>query len=275
MTLLRLLIVALLLWVGTQGPSWADQSSLRLAAGTTVENSGLSKPLLSRFEQETGIHVELIPIGTRQALKLAENGDVDVVLVHSKQDELAFIAAGYGVDRREVMYNDFIIIGPAADPAQIAGAESARAAMGRIAAHASPFISRGDGSGTNIKELDLWRAAALDPATFATSWYRAAGSGMGATLNIAAASDAYTISDRATWISFQNKAHLKILFSGDAMLNNQYAVIRVNPARNPHVNAQAALRFADWVTGAAGQQTIAAFRLEGQQLFFPNAKPGS
>ncbi len=251
--------------------SGAEKRFITLASTTSTENSGLFDELLPKFEAKTGIAVRVVAIGTGQALRLARNGDADVLLVHHRPSEKAFVAEGYGVGRRDVMYNDFVIIGPKDDPAKVRGAKSAAGAMKKIAAIEVPFASRGDDSGTHKKEVDLWRTAGVFSASFRESWYLALGSGMGATLNAAAAMKAYTLSDRATWTVFKNKADLTILFEGDKALFNPYGVILVNPKRHPHVKAADAQAFIDWLTGPEGQGAIANFKVDGRQLFFPNA----
>ena len=250
----------------------AGSGSIRLASTTSTENSGLFAYLLPIFESETGIKVHVIAVGTGQAIKIAENGDADVLLVHHKPSEERFVSEGYGIDRRDVMYNDFVLVGPGADPAGINGMIDAVAALARIAALGRPFVSRGDDSGTHRAERRLWREAGIDASVASGAWYWETGSGMGATLNTAVAMNAYSLSDRATWLSFRNKAELVILVQGDKRLFNQYGVIRVNPARHPHVKAAAAKAFVDWLTSEAGQTAIADFKVDGQQLFFPNAK---
>lgn len=245
-------------------------ADLMLVSTTSTENSGLFSYLLPKFTAATGITVHVVAVGTGQALKIGERGDADVLLVHDKPSELAFVAAGFGVDRREVMYNDFIIVGPAGDPAHVAKAASALDAFARIHAAAALFISRGDESGTHKLEGRLWAAAGITPQSGRDGWYRAIGSGMGATLNMAAASDAYTLSDRGTWLGFQNRQRLTVLYAGDPALFNQYALILVNPARHSHVHVTEARRLMDWLTSPAGQAAIADFKIDGQSLFVPN-----
>lgn len=242
---------------------------------TSTQNSGLLKDLLPKFKAETGITVHVVAVGTGQALKNARNGDGDVLLVHAKAAEEKFVAEGYGVKRRDVMYNDFVIVGPASDPAGIAGSTDAVAALKKIAAAKALFASRGDDSGTHKKERALWKQAGLAPVGDGGKWYRELGSGMGATLNAAAGMNAYTMSDRATWIAFGNKGELKVLAQHDPKLFNQYGVILVNPDRHKHVKAKAGQAFIDWLTGPKGQAAIAAFKVQGKQLFFPNASKES
>ncbi len=265
---------ALLVSVWTaSGP--AAERAIIVASTTSTENSGLLDHLLPLFERATGIRVRVVALGTGQAIKVARNGDADLLLVHHTASEEAFVAAGYGVKRYQVMSNDFVLVGPNADPAGIGGLGDAAVALGRIAAAEAVFVSRGDESGTHKKERELWRAAGLTPAAAGGRWYREAGAGMGATLNLAAAMGAYALSDRATWVSFANKGDLKVLVEGDGRLFNPYGVILVNPARHPHVKAKDAQAFIDWLIGAPGQAAIAAFRINGRQLFFPDAQtPG-
>ncbi|MGJ8627010.1 MAG: substrate-binding domain-containing protein [Sulfitobacter sp.] len=244
--------------------------TLRVAVTTSFNNSGLSDVLLPVIKQDTGIDVQLLIVGTGQALRLGEAGDVDAILVHSKKAEGAFIAAGFGTHRRKIMYNDFVFIGPTDDPAKIASASSAADALTEIAKAQSPFVSRGDDSGTHKKELSLWQAADLDPADF-DAWYKLVGSGMGASLNTAAAIGAYIISDRASWLNFANKRDLSLLYSGDPALFNQYAYIPVNPARHPHVNADAALRLENWLVGRVSMALIDGYEINGERLFTFNA----
>ncbi|MEE8444541.1 MAG: substrate-binding domain-containing protein [Alphaproteobacteria bacterium] len=245
--------------------------AIRLASTTSTDNSGLFAHLLPIFESDTGIKVHVIAVGTGQAIRIARNGDADVLLVHHKPSEEAFVAGGHGVKRYDVMYNDFVIVGPRADPAGIRGLKDATEALLKIAELAEPFASRGDDSGTHKAERDLWRAAGVNVKAASGSWYRETGSGMGATLNTAAGMSAYTISDRATWISFKNKRTLELLVEGDKKLFNQYGVILVNPKKHGHVGAAEGKRFIAWLLSEAGQKAIAAFRVQGQQLFFPNA----
>ena len=249
----------------------AEEKFITLASTTSTQNSGLFDYLLPRFREQTGIDVRVIAAGTGQALRIAEMGDADVILTHDKEAELKFVQQGYGIDRREVMYNDFIIVGPDSDPAGIRGMQDAVQALASIAQIQAPFISRADDSGTHRQELRLWEEARLDPKTYSGKWYKEVGAGMGATLNTAAGIDAYTLSDRATWMTFGNRAHLVLLVEGDKKLFNQYAVILVNPARHPHVKADPARQFSDWLVSAAGQQVIGAYWIEGRILFYPNA----
>jgi tungstate transport system substrate-binding protein len=244
-----------------------------LQSTTSTENSGLFDHLLPIFTTKTGIEVRVVAVGTGQAIKNAANGDGDVLLVHDRAAEDTFVADGFGVKRFDVMYNDFVIVGPAFDPAKIAGETDAVAALGKIAAASEPFISRGDDSGTHKAELRLWKAAGVDAKAASGTWYREAGQGMGATINVASGSNAYVLSDRATWSAFKNKGELKILVQGDQRLFNPYGVILVNPAKHPNVKAAGGQAFIDWIISPEGQAAIAAFRIEGEQQFFPAAKP--
>ena len=246
--------------------------SLRMAVTTSFHNSGLADVLLPAIRQDLGLDVQLLVVGTGQALKLGEQGDVDAILVHSRAAEEAFVAAGFGTHRREIMYNDFVLIGPAEDPAGIAGAGSASEALARIAAAQAVFVSRGDESGTHKKERSLWQAAGVDP-TRAGSWYRAAGSGMGATLNTASGMNAYVLADRASWLNFGNKGDLALLFAGDPVLFNQYAFIPVNPARFAHVKYALAEALEAWLTSDRAKALIDGYRINGAQLFTFNATP--
>jgi tungstate transport system substrate-binding protein len=253
--------------------SAADEKFITVASTTSTENSGLFTYLLPAFTQATGIEVRVVAVGTGQALAIGQRGDADVVFVHDRPAELKFVDAGDGVGRREVMYNDFVVVGPASDPADIAGLSDAVAAFKKIAAAKASFLSRGDKSGTNEEELRLWAEAGVDVKDPGNGWYRDTGSGMGATLNTAVAIGAYTLADRGTWLSFKNRADLKILVEGDKRLFNQYGVMLVNPERHPTVKREWGQEFIDWLTSAAGQQTIAGYKIKGEQLFFPNYKP--
>ena len=253
-------------------PAAAQDKFITLASTTSTEQSGLFGYLLPKFTARTGIAVRVVALGTGQALQVGQRGDADVMLVHDPDAERAFVASGHGVEHRLVMYNDFVVVGPAADPAGVAGLRDSPEALKRIAAKAAPFVSRGDKSGTDAAEKRLWSMAGLQPWTEKKPWYRETGSGMGPALNTASGMDAYLLSDRGTWLAFKNRANLKILVEGDVKLFNQYGVLLVNPARHPHVKRELGLAFIDWITGAEGQQTISAYRIEGESLFFPNAK---
>jgi len=249
------------------------QSSIFVQSTTSTANSGLYDHLLPIFEADTGITVNVVSVGTGQAIRNAQNCDGDVLLVHAKAAEEAFVSEGGGVERHDLMYNDFIIVGPDDDPAGINGMEDAEAALFALARQQALFASRGDDSGTHKKELSLWSTAGLDPRAASSSWYRETGSGMGATLNTGIGMGAYVLTDRATWISFGNKQDYEIHVSGDPDLFNQYGVTLVNPQRCANVNAEGGQAFIDWLVSDDGQSAIASYRLEGQQLFFPNASP--
>jgi tungstate transport system substrate-binding protein len=253
--------------------------TITVVSTTSTENSGLLDVLLPAFTAATGIRVRLISVGTGQALRIGRNGDADALVVHDPASEQAFVAAGHGLERQPVMRNDFILVGPAADPANVRGLVDMVDALARIAAAAAPFVSRGDESGTHAKEQELWEVAAVAPATGRRSWYRETGAGQGASLNIASAMAAYALTDRATWLRFGNKGPLELLVAGDPRLDNPYSAILVNPARHPHVHAAAARRFVDWLTGEPGQTLIAQYRIDGETGFFParalgDATPG-
>jgi tungstate transport system substrate-binding protein len=270
----RLLLNLLpLLAVLSPSPSaHAEQDFITLASTTSTEQSGLFAHLLPAFTAKTGIAVHVVAVGTGQALKIGERGDADVLLVHDKPSELKFIAEGWGIDRHDVMYNDFIIVGPERDPAKIAGGTDAVAAFRKIATANTPFVSRGDDSGTDKEEKRLWQDAGIDIKQAGGGWYREVGSGMGPTLNIAAALDAYTLSDRGTWLSFSNRRDLRLLVAGDKRLFNQYGVMLVNPARHATVKVEPGKAFIDWLVSPEGQQTIASYKIGGEQLFFPDAQ---
>lgn len=250
----------------------ADSKSITVASTTSTEASGLFGKIIPQFEETSGIDVKVVAVGTGQAIEIARRGDADVLFVHHKPSEKEFIANGHGVKRHPVMYNDFIIVGPESDPAGIDGMSDASAAFKKIAQAEAPFASRGDNSGTHKKELGIWESAGIDPSKGSGGWYRETGSGMGATLNTAAAMGAYALADRGTWISFDNRQDLELLVEGDEALFNPYGVMLVNPEQHPHVNAEAGQRFIDWLISDAGQQAIADYRLRGKQLFHPNAE---
>jgi tungstate transport system substrate-binding protein len=253
-------------------PGVAADASIVVQSTTSTANSGLYDVLLPKFTETTGIKVNVVAVGTGQAIKNAMNGDGDVLLVHAKPAEEKFVADGYGVERFDVMYNDYVIVGPPADPAKVAGSKDAAAALKRIADAKAIFASRGDNSGTHQQELELWKATGVDVAAASGGWYRETGSGMGATLNTGIGMGAYVLTDRGTWISFKSKGDYRIAVEGDEALFNQYGVILVNPQKHPRVKAKEGQAFIDWILGAEGQKAIADYRIEGQQLFFPNAK---
>ena len=252
-------------------PALAQERSITVASTTSTEQSGLFGHILPIFTRDSGIAVRVVALGTGQALDVGRRGDADVVFVHDRAAEERFVAEGFGGPRRHVMFNDFVITGPAADPARIAGLGDTAEALRRIAAARAPFISRGDRSGTHAAELRLWQLAGVDPATGRGQWYREVGQGMGPALNTAAAQGAYILADRGTWLSFRNRQDQRILIEGDTRLFNQYGVMLVNAQRHPHVKAADGQRFIDWLLSAAGQAAIASYRINGEQLFFPNA----
>ena len=256
------------------GSGLAADPFITVASTTSTANSGLFDDILAVFQKKTGIEVRVVAVGTGQALKLARNGDADVLFVHHKPSEEAFVADGFGIERFDVMYNDFMIVGPMADPAGVAGMKEAAAALKKIAGAQAPFASRGDDSGTHKKELGLWKTAGVDVAAQSGTWYRETGSGMGATLNTGIGMDAYILTDRGTWLSFKNRDDHKVLVEGDPVLFNQYGVILVNPEKHPHVKTELGQKFIDWVISAEGQKAIGAFKINGEQLFTPNASKG-
>lgn len=246
----------------------SENKILRMATTTSTENSGLLKDILPAFEKASGYTVHVTPVGTGKALRMGRDGDVDVVLVHAPPSEKKFVAAGYGVNRRHVMYNDFVIVGPANDPAKIKGMKDAAKALARIAKDKAIFVSRGDDSGTNKKEKILWKDAGIKPSG---SWYREAGQGMGKVLQMAGEMQGYTLTDRGTWLFMKNKLPLKIVVQGDPKLFNPYGVIAVNPGRYPDINYTGAMAFIAWITSPAGQAIIGKYRVNGKQLFIPTA----
>jgi tungstate transport system substrate-binding protein len=248
----------------------AQERSITVASTTSTEQSGLFSHILPAFTARTGIQVRVVVLGTGQALDAGRRGDADVVLVHDRVAEDAFVAEGFAAQRHDVMYNDFVVVGPKSDPARAAGRDIVEG-LRKVAAAKAPFISRGDRSGTHAAELRFWREAGVDPAAGKSAWYKEIGQGMGAALNVASASDAYLLTDRGTWLSFRNRGELTVLVEGDRRLHNQYGVMLVNPARHPHVKASAGRRFIDWLLSGEGQGAIASFRIGGEQLFFPNA----
>ena len=246
----------------------AQEKFITLSSTTSTQDSGLFDYILPIFKAATGLSVHVIAVGTGQALAIGRRGDADALLVHDRPGEEKFVAEGYGIDRRDVMYNDFVIVGPNADPAHIRGLKDAKKALSQIAAADAPFASRGDDSGTNRMELRLWKSVGIEPSKD-TAWYRNLGQGMGATLNVAAAMNAYTITDRATWANFKNRQDLAILVEGDPALFNPYGSILVNPAKWPHVKAADARTWHEWLTSKAGLDAITSYRINGEQLFFP------
>jgi tungstate transport system substrate-binding protein len=249
----------------------AEPQFITLASTTSTEDSGLLADLIPRFRAASGIDVRVVAVGTGRALQIARHGDADVLLVHDRRSEDRFVREGWGVDRRDVMYNDFILVGPKYDPAGVAGSHDIASALARIAARSLPFVSRADDSGTHKAELRLWKASGVDPAEHSGGWYREAGAGMGATLNTAAAMGAYTIADRGTWLAFRNRKGLVVAVENDPRMANPYGVILVNPAKHSHVKADAGRAFVDWLVSPEAQGAIAAFRVDGEQLFHPSA----
>jgi tungstate transport system substrate-binding protein len=254
----------------------AQERFITVASTTSTEQSGLFTHLLPRFEQKTGIKVHVVAVGTGQALDIARRGDADVVFVHARSAEEKFLAEGHGVKRYPVMYNDFVLVGPKGDPAKIGGSRDILEALKKLEAARAPFVSRGDRSGTHLAELDLWKAARIDIDTAKGPWYRDTGQGMGPALNTASSMNAYILTDRGTWLSFKNRGDLTILVEGDRRLFNQYGVMLVNPDKHPSVKKDLGQLFIDWVISPEGQQTIADYKINGEQLFFPNAgQPGA
>ena len=254
-------------------PASAQQNTITVASTTSTEQSGLFGHLLPVFTSRTGINVRVVAVGTGQALDIGRRGDADVVFVHDQAAEERFVQEGFATRRQGVMYNDFVIVGPKSDPAKAAGKDVAEG-LKRIAAARAPFISRSDKSGTHAAELRYWKDAGVDLSTAKGEWYREIGQGMGPALNTASAQNAYVLSDRGTWLSFKNRGDLAIVVEGDQKLFNQYGVMLVNPAKHPHVKAQAGQVFIDWLVSPEGQQAIAGYKIQGQQLFFPNASAG-
>ena len=266
----RVLTTLGLLLLAVSPSSAQAQRAITVASTTSTEQSGLFKHLLPKFTGSVGIEVKVVALGTGQALDIGRRGDADVVFVHDKEAEEKFVADGFGVKRHEVMYNDFVVVGPKSDPAGVAG-KDIQAGLRRIAAVKAPFVSRGDRSGTHAAELRFWRDAGLNLAAIKGDWYKEIGQGMGPALNTASAASAYLLSDRGTWLVFKNRGDLAILVEGDERMFNQYGVMLVNPARHPHVKAGDGQRFVDWLVSGEGQKTIAEYRVNGEQLFFPNA----
>jgi len=255
------------------GTVTADKGQLLLQSTTSTVNSGLLDAILPRFTEQTGVEVRVVSSGTGQALRNARNGDADLVLVHAKRDEEKFVAEGYGLERFDLMYNDFVMVGPPDDPAELQQAQSAAQAMSKIAATGANFVSRGDESGTHRKEMHLWELTNRDLSRISQQpWYLESGTGMGATLNIAINQSAYTLADRGTWIRFGNKSDFEILFKGDEELLNPYGLILVNPKKHPHVNVVDGQALIDWLIGEEGQQWINSYRVDGKQLFYANAE---
>ncbi|KAA0676498.1 substrate-binding domain-containing protein [Roseomonas genomospecies 6] len=258
----------------TKAPAYAEDRFITVASTTSTEDSGLFKHILPLFKAKSGIEVRVVAKGTGQAIDQAKRGDADVLFVHHKPSEDAFVAEGFGVQRFPVMYNDFVLVGPKSDPAGVKGGKDITAALKKIAETKAPFASRGDDSGTNKTELGLWKTAAVEPKS--GDWYKALGQGMGPTLNAAAAMNAYTLADRGTWLSFKNRGELEVAVEGDKRLFNQYGVILANPAKFPHVKTAEGQAFIDWLRSPEGQGAIASYTIGGEPLFFPNAgEPGA
>jgi tungstate transport system substrate-binding protein len=270
MILLRSGVLAAALALLVPFAASADERFITVASTTSTENSGLFGHILPMFTKKTGIAVRVVAVGTGQAIRLAERGDADVLFVHHRPSEEKFVKDGFSVERFDVMYNDYVLVGPKADPAKIADGKDVAAAFKKIADAKAPFASRGDNSGTHKAELEVWDKAKID--TKGAAWYRSTGSGMGATLNTAAGMGAYALADRGTWISFKNKADMRIVVEGDPVLFNPYGVMAVNPAKHPHIKAKDGQAFVNWLISSEGQAAIASFKLDGQQLFFPDAK---
>jgi tungstate transport system substrate-binding protein len=269
----RLVIGAALLGVGmAAAPAAARDRFITVASTTSTEQSGLFGHLLPQFQARSGIQVRVVALGTGQALDAARRGDADVVFVHDTAAEEKFAAEGFGVERRAVMYNDFILVGPKADPAKVAGGKDVLEALRRIESAKAPFVSRGDKSGTHAAELRYWKTAGIDLDKARGPWYRDTGSGMGPALNTASSMAAYILADRGTWLSFKNRGELAVLVEGDQRLFNQYGVILVNPAKHAHVKKELGQQFVDWIVSPEGQAAIAGYRIGGEQLFFPNAR---
>ncbi len=263
-------ILALTVWAASTVIAQAE--SLKVAVTTSFHNSGLAEVLLPEIEKDTGIEVQLLVVGTGQALRMGAAGDVDALLVHSKAAEEEFVVAGNGIHRREIMFNDFVFVGPTEDPAGIADAESAIDALDRIAKRGAPFVSRGDDSGTHKKEIGLWKEAGVDAEKLVVGWYKEAGAGMGASLNTASGLNAYIMTDRASWLKFGNKGDLALLYAGDPALFNQYAYLPVNPDKHKHVKAGLAMKLEDWLVSDRARDLIDGYVLEGGRLFIFNAK---
>lgn len=273
MPVIRHLLALLLATASCATIAVAQDSAILVQSTTSTANSGLYDVLLPGFSEKTGITVNVVAVGTGQAIKNAANCDADVLLVHAKAAEEKFVADGFGVARHDVMYNDFFIVGPAADPAGVAGLTDAQTALKQIAQAGAIFASRGDDSGTHKKEMALWADTGIDPLAASGDWYRETGSGMGATLNAAVGMNAYALSDRATWISYGNKGDFKVQVQGDEDLFNQYGVILVNPVKCPAVRVEAGQAFIDWLLSDEGQTIIGSYKVHDQELFFPNAHP--
>jgi tungstate transport system substrate-binding protein len=266
------LILSALLAAALCTSAQAQEKFITVASTTSTEQSGLFKHLLPVFQKKTGIQVRVVAVGTGQALDIGRRGDADVVLVHARPLEEKFLAEGYAVKRQDVMYNDFVLLGPKSDPAKALGTKDVVAAFQRIRAARAPFVSRGDRSGTHFAELEIWKMAGIDIAAEKGPWYRDTGQGMGPALNTASALNAYILADRGTWLAFKNRGELAIAVEGDKRLHNQYGVMLVNPARHPNVKREMGQAFVDWLVSPDGQKAVADYKIGGEQLFFPNAQ---
>ncbi len=264
------LLAGLSIFTGAMAQT-SEEKFITVSSTTSTEQSGLFAFLLPKFKEQTGISVRIVALGTGQALDIGRRGDADLVFVHDRAAEDKFVAEGFGINRKDVMYNDFVLVGPGSDPAKIKGGKDIVAALKKVADAKSIFVSRGDKSGTHAAELRLWKQADLDATQFPAEWYRSIGSGMGPTLNTAAAMNAYTLSDRGTWLSFKNPQELVVVVEGDKRLFNPYGVILVNPAKHPHVKKEMGMAFIDWLVSTPGQEAIAAYQINGKPLFFPSA----
>jgi tungstate transport system substrate-binding protein len=262
------IIVASFILLAMQFSYSYENPYILLQSTTSTKNSGLYDYLLPKFKEQSGIEVRVVAVGTGQALRNARNGDADVLIVHAKSREQEFVDQGYGIKRHEFMYNDFVIVGPKSDPAGVLAVNNVKQALRKISQAKAVFVSRGDDSGTHIKELSLWALAGINAVKDSGDWYREVGAGMGATLNTAVSMNGYTITDRATWVSFGNKQNHVMVLEGDPPLHNQYSVIAVNPAKHPHVKVELTQRFIDWLLSKQGQALIANYRVNGEQLFF-------
>ena len=272
--MIRFLFLIAPLFLGPGGTAIAGDKFITVSSTTSTQNSGLYDFILPMFTKKTGIKVRVVAVGTGQAIKLARNGDADVLFVHHKPSEMEFVADGFGVERLDVMYNDFVVVGPKADPAAVGGTPKVADALKKIAAAKIPFASRGDDSGTNKKELSIWKSVGIDPKKFSGTWYRETGSGMGATLNTAVGMNAYALTDRATWLKFANKGDFRIVVEGDQVLFNQYGIILVNEKKHPHVKTSLGKIFVEWVVSPEGQDLIGQYLIKGHRTFFPNAARG-
>jgi tungstate transport system substrate-binding protein len=271
-TISKLLLLTLFVAVAAQGTqAYAQEKSIVVSSTTSTEQSGLFNFILPIFKMKTGIEVKVVAVGTGQALDIGRRGDADVVFVHDKPAEEKFVEEGFSTKRYEVMYNDFVLIGPKSDPAKIGGGKDIQVAFQKIAAAQAPFVSRADKSGTHAAELRYWKGAGISPSS-SQGWYKETGSGMGPALNTASAMNSYILADRGTWLSFKNRGDLVILVQGDPKLFNQYGVMLVNPAKFPHVKKAQGQEFINWLISKNGQDVIASYKIDGEQLFFPNAK---